>query len=268
MVIPKKHSNKDRPRPIVGFESIKAKRTFELIADVLKDRIFAGQYRPGDRLPPEREMAEMLKVGRPAVREAYRALELIGIVEVRKGKDGGAFIREPDHRSVTRSLTDLVRLRHVSLADLTEARLMMEKNVAELAVERVAADDLVELNAWIDRAIAKLDAGLSAAEENIGFHLRLAEISGNPVLVMVLSSIMDLLAVVLRALGSNRAHSREVAEDHHAIVAALKTRDLGRLWPVMDRHIRSSNERLTALAKKSDLSFGAEKSVVPRKKVG
>ncbi|MDE2166993.1 MAG: FadR family transcriptional regulator [Alphaproteobacteria bacterium] len=253
---------------MVGFESIKAKRTFELIADVLKDRIFAGQYRPGDRLPAEREMAEMLAVGRPAVREAYRALELIGIVEVRKGKEGGAFIREPDYRSVTRSLTDLVRLRHVSLADLTEARLMLEKTVAELAMKRVVAGDLVALNGWIDRAIAKLDVGLSAADENIGFHIRLAEISGNPVLVMVLSSIMDLLAVVLRALGSDRKHSREVAEDHHAIVTALKTREFARLWPVMERHIRASNERLTALAKKSKLPFGTEKSVAPHKQVG
>ena len=112
-------------------DRVKVRRTFEVIVDLIKDRIFSGEYRPGDRLPAEREAAERLGVGRPAVREAYRALEMVGIVQIRKGKQGGAFIVERDRRTVTETLSDLIRLREVRISELTEARMVLETRVAE-----------------------------------------------------------------------------------------------------------------------------------------
>ncbi len=226
---------------------LKPKRTFEAILDLLKGRIFSGQYRAGDRLPAERDLAETLGIGRPAVREAYRALELLGIVEIRKGKEGGAFICLPSFKPLAATLTDLLRLRAVSIAQLTEARLAMEKSITELLVRRLSNEDLDGLRAMVDQAVAKAESGTPAGEDNIAFHLRLAEIAGNPVLVLVLGSIMDLMSLAILSAKPDPAITRAVAEDHYRILEALASREFDRVWPVMEAHIRESNARLAAI---------------------
>jgi len=231
-----------------SFERLKVRRTFEVIVDLIKERIFSGTYKPGDRLPPEREFADVLGVGRPAVREAYRALELIGILEIRKGKQGGAFITEQDHRLVTQTLGDLIRLRQVGLAELTEARLILEKDVAELAIQRAVPEDVAKLRANIDSAIAQSHSGITASEENLRFHTLLGEMSGNPILAMMLASIMDLLRLVIRAASPGPDASLDTATDHIDIVDALQARDFGLLWPLLEDHIRRSNGKLIELA--------------------
>lgn len=246
----------------VPFKPLKTRRTFELIVEMIKEKIFAGEYCSGDRLPTERDLAEMLEVSRPTVREAYRALELFGIIEVRKGKEGGAFILEPNHASLTRTISDLLRLGRVRLTDLTEARLCLEKDVVELAVGKATPNDIKRLRVWIDKAFEKIQAGIPASEENVAFHLCFAEIAGNPVLLMLLNSVMDLLLLFIKALNTDVETSRQVAQEHYDIVASLEEGDLERLTEVMDRHIRSSNRRLELREKKSPLFKTREPSTV------
>lgn len=229
-------------------EFLRPRRTFEVIVDLLKERIFAGQYRIGDRLPAERELAEALRIGRPSVREAYRALELIGIVEIRKGKDGGAFIRTPSARPLAAALTDLLRANSVSLSAVTEARLMIEREIAQLALGRATPPAIGGLRAMVAAAVAKAGAGVAASDDNVAFHLRLAEIAGNPILVMVLASIMDLLTLHIRRIAPQAEVTRAVAEDHGRIVDALEARDDDNLRALVEDHIRTSNARLEGLA--------------------
>lgn len=233
-------------------EFLRPPRTFEVIVDLLKARIFAGEYRVGDRLPAERELAESLGIGRPSVREAYRTLELIGIVEVRKGKDGGAFIRTPSARPLAATLTDLLRVGSVSLPDVTESRLAIEREVAQLAVARATPQAIAGLRAMVAEALAKAGVGVAASDDNVAFHLRLAEIAGNPILVMVLASIMDLLTLLIRRVEPRVEVTRAVAEDHRRIVDALEARDAEGLRALLDEHIRTSNARLEALAPRGE----------------
>ena len=240
MVIPCDHM-------LVFDEFIRPPRTFEVIVDLLKARIFAGQYRVGDRLPAERELAEALAIGRASVREAYRALELVGIVEVRKGKDGGAYIRTPSAKSLTGALNDLLRVGSVSVAQITEARLVIEREIAQLALARATPQDIAGLRAMVCEAIGKARAGVAASHDNVAFHMRLAEIAGNPILVMVLASIMDLLMLLIRRAEPEAQITRAVAEDHRRIVDALEARDPERLRALIEEHIRTSNARLEEL---------------------
>jgi DNA-binding FadR family transcriptional regulator len=233
------------------FEPLKTKRTFELIVDQLKEKIFSGEYSPGDRLPSERLLAESLKVSRNAIREAYRALELSGIVDIKKGSEGGAFIRKPTHKSISESLSDLLRLKDLSLSDLTEARLLLEKDIAYLAVQRLQTGDLDILKGLIDKSFAKLDIGVLATDENVNFHISLADISRNPILIMAFSSVMNLLRLFLKNLPSDLDTSRHVAEDHYRIIEELELRNFERLWEVLDLHIKIANERLMALESQS-----------------
>lgn len=243
---------KDQPRN-PSLDRLKVRRTFEVIVEMLKDRIFSGEYRPGDRLPPEREAAEMLGVGRPAVREAYRALELVGIVKIRKGKQGGAFITERDRQTVTETLSDLIRLRRVDMSHLTQARLVLEKDVAELAMRRVGAEEIARLKVCIEAAIDQSKRGITATVENLQFHMLLGEMSGNPILSMMLASTLDLLQMVIGAVAPGPEVSLVNAEEHYAIIDALQSGDVERLRPVLEDHIRRSNGELMRLAKRSPL---------------
>jgi DNA-binding FadR family transcriptional regulator len=236
-----------------SLDRVKVRRTFEVIVEMLKERIFSGEFRPGDRLPAEREAAEMLGVGRPAVREAYRALELIGIVKTRKGKQGGAFITERDRQTVTETLSDLIRLRQVDMSHLTEARLVLEKDVAELAIRRIGAEEIARLKACIEAAIDQSKRGITATVENLQFHMLLGEMSGNPILSMMLASTLDLLQMVIGAVAPGPEVSLLNAEEHYAIVDALQSGDFERLRPILEDHIRRSNGELLRLAKRSPM---------------
>lgn len=234
-------------------DRVKVRRTFEVIVEMLKDRIYSGEYAPGDRLPAEREAAQMLGVGRPAVREAYRALELIGIVKIRKGKQGGAFITERNRQTVTETLSDLIRLRQVDMSHLTEARLILEKDVAELAMRRVGAEEIARLKACVEAAIDQSKRGITATVENLQFHMMLGEMSGNPILALMLASTLDLLQMVIGAVGPGPEVSLGNAEQHYAIIDALQSGDAGRLRPLLEDHIRRSNGELMRLAKRSPM---------------
>lgn len=232
---------------LVFDEFLRPRRTFEVIVDLLKGRIFAGAYRVGDRLPAERELAASLGIGRPSVREAYRALELVGIVEVRKGKDGGAFICAPSAKPLTDALGDLLRVGNVSVADLTEARLAIEREIASLVLARITPEALGELRTMVAAALAKADAGVPASDENVAFHQRLAQIARNPVLEMVLASILDLMTLLIRRFEPPPETTRAVAKDHERIIDALEAREMERLRTVVEEHIRMANARLEAI---------------------
>jgi DNA-binding FadR family transcriptional regulator len=98
----------------VRFDLVQNRRGFEYIFEQIRGSIAAGELRPGDRLPPEREMATMFGVSRQGVREALRGPEVAGLVVCRTGVTGGAFVRHGDRRTVTRAIDDLASLGTIS----------------------------------------------------------------------------------------------------------------------------------------------------------
>ena len=232
-----------------AFKPIRTKRTFEEIVELLKEKIFSGEFQPGDQLPTERDLAQMVQVSRSAVREAYHALELFGIVEIRKGVDGGTYIREPNNHSITQSINDLIRLRRISLDEMMEARVVLEKDLAALAIRRLTPEGLKKLENCIADSFAVLEKGLPAHTENVKFHLCIAELSGNKLLKMVYSSVMDLFTMVLHSAGANYEMSKVIAEEHLEILNLLKDGELKQLLKFLDVHVRGSNERLLEVTK-------------------
>ena len=127
------------PRAAPTFEPIRTRRAFEEICDRIRAQIAAGTLRPGDKLPPERELAEQLGVGRNALREALRSLEIAGIVRLQKGTKGGAFIQAGDASRMDEVVRDMLSLGSISVAELTEARVHIQDLVVRLACERATA---------------------------------------------------------------------------------------------------------------------------------
>ncbi|RLB00563.1 MAG: FadR family transcriptional regulator, partial [Deltaproteobacteria bacterium] len=121
--------------------SPRRKRLYEEIAEVLKKAILSGDYRVGDKLPSEMELAERFGVSRLVIREAIRYLELSGLIEVRQGATGGAFVRELDSKIIRQNLSDLLFFRKISVSQLYEVRMYVEPEVARLAALRRTEED-------------------------------------------------------------------------------------------------------------------------------
>ncbi len=192
-------------RPLVS--PARASRTFDEVIRQLQDLIRRQKVKIGDRLPSERALAEQFQVSRNMVREALRMLEITGMIELRTGRYGGAFVCTGRPEIVTRSLADMMHLAAFSLADLTEARLWLSTTVVRVVSQRATETDLDRLGANVDAAVAYAAAAdwPHVAQVNMQFHDMLAELTGNPVLKIIHDSVMGVIREISLALGPIRS---------------------------------------------------------------
>ncbi len=233
--------------PKTEYKPIKVKRTFEYIVDLLRGKIFSGELKIGDRLPSERELAEMVQVSRNTVRQAYHILNLLDIVDINKGATGGAIVKEPSHRSITQSLNDLIGIGAMTMNDIAESRIYLEKNIIELVHKRITDADIEILRNSAEKSLDLIKQGKPAHQENLKYHHHLAEIARNPVLKMVYSSVLDLLNMVIETTADLNM-SAIIAEEHLEFIDLLRENDLQLLLKFSEKHIRGSNERLLAIS--------------------
>lgn len=211
------------------------KRAFEEIADQIRNLIYAEKLRPGDKLAPERELAVRFRAGRMVVREALRVLEQSGMIYVKKGSEGGSFVRDVDTSPVSGSLTEVIRRAHVSLGHLTEVRILVEKSVIGVAIARITEGELVLLKEHVHRAeelTKEIEIDRSSgtfnrwAECNMQFHLAIARATRNPLLEMVLESLMNVTQTFLTGLSLIPRFLHDHVNDHRAIYEAVRDKDL------------------------------------------
>ena len=177
------------------YSTIRSARLYEQITEQIQNRIIAGQLRPGDKLPPERELAEQFGVSRTAVREAVMALHEKGLLEVRPGK--GTFISNiTDSTSeVMRDSLDLIVNVGLAngLADLVQVRALLEPGIAAVAAEMATTEDIQAMQTAVDTMDAALDNADVYVEADLEFHRALAKASQNSLITILLDSIVDLL---------------------------------------------------------------------------
>jgi len=124
------------------FQQVRVSRASEEVVDQIKEAIYSRQLLPGDRLPSERELSEQFGLSRMTIRDALRVLESTGLVEIKVGASGGAYVREPNLEMLSDSLSSFLRLKKTTLLELTEARKIIETATAELAAQRATEEDL------------------------------------------------------------------------------------------------------------------------------
>ena len=219
------------------FNPVRKQRVFEAICDQVRDQLWQGSLKPGDKLPPERALAAQFGVSRNAVREALRTLEIAGLVELEKGVKGGAFISVGDPGAVTRALHDLAQLGNMSLDDLTEARRLIAKTVTQLACERAGTDDLAALSANVDEAerLTNAERFDEKAALNIEFHNILARATANPVLALIMGSLTDLVECFSRRI--DKDETEEIIRSRRRFLALLGDRDADGASAEMDDHL-------------------------------
>jgi GntR family transcriptional repressor for pyruvate dehydrogenase complex len=207
------------------FRQVHTRRTFEEVASQVREMVFGGSLKAGDRLPPERELSVMLGVGRPALREALRALEVGGLIELRKGKTGGAFISSGQQSVVSSGMSDMLRLRNVSVAELFEAREWILTSLVRPACRRITAEEIAGLYDNVKRAeqLHKQGRFDERIDTNFEFHMLLAQATRNQLAVSVLLGMTDALRSLIHQVGTDLGPN--FFSRRRRLIKALEDRD-------------------------------------------
>ena len=194
---------KDAPASAVGFSPIAPQRAFEDIAAQIRELVASGRLKPGDRLPAERDLSAKFNVSRNTLREALRALELSGMIELRKGASGGAFVLPGNSGVVVNGLRDLYHLGAITPEHLTEARIWLSEIVVRVACERMTEDDLQALEDNVDLAAKAQKAGDfdERARLHREFHNLLAASTRNPIIDITMEAVMEVMRKFIERIG-------------------------------------------------------------------
>jgi GntR family transcriptional repressor for pyruvate dehydrogenase complex len=222
-------------------------RISEVIVDQIRLLIRSGQLTAGDRLPSERELCERFGVSRVTLREALRVLEANGLVDIRVGARGGAFVTAPSSRMVGEGIADLISLSSLSALEVTEARIVFELGLVPLVCERATEEDISALYNICERSSAALefddDYPLAMSAE---WHTRFARATHNRAIALLAESLHDpMLRSLQQARSAAPAHGRGGVEEHHALVDAVAARDVQRATELMSTHLNRTAARVS-----------------------
>lgn len=217
------------------FRPVPTGRASAVIVRQIRDLIRSGELPIGTRLPAERDLCERMNVSRLTLREALRGLEVSGLIQIRAGAHGGAFVTAPDTDRAGQGLTDLLSTAGLSAAQVTEARISFELGVVGHICERATEDDLRELRALCDQAEQARELGSYTVEMSYDFHLRAARASHNPAIVMIMGSIRD---AVLMSMRVAHHEGKQGVEEHRAFVDAIARRDAAEARQVLAAHLQ------------------------------
>jgi len=219
----------------VEIESIQKTKVYEEVVAQIERLILEGALRPGDKLPPERELADRFDVSRSAVREAIRALELKGFVEPRPGE--GTLVRIPTLDSLLNPLASLLGQKRELVAELLEVREMIEPPLAARAARNAGPEDLARLEDILNRQKEKVSRQELAIEEDTEFHYTIARATKNSVILKVLDMMMDILKESReRSLQVEGRREKSLA-GHRRIFNAIKRRDPDAAETAMLQHL-------------------------------
>jgi len=236
---------------------IERKTVYEKVVQVLKSSIMSGELKPGDRLPSERKLAEMLNVSRTSVREALKILAAEGLIQIRHGQ--GIFVNgleDPDN--LIREFVRVAAVDDATIKDFLEIRRILEVNAAKWAAVRASDEQLNQILELLEKTkdlLKNKDKGLLLllADHDTRFHNLLAEATGNSVLVKIMRNLLDLLSEVrLRCLQIEGRPLKSLAE-HEEIAKALIARSPELAEKAMDLHIRSVEKDIVKVGQFSKL---------------
>ena len=228
------------------FKSVRPDRISQTIVDQIKEAIFQKRIKTGDKLPSERQMMEQFETSRVTVREALKNLENSGILDIRRGTQGGAFVRDPDVKFISGFLQDMFSMGNITVFDLTEARMAVEPFSVKIATERIKEDSLEQIKQNIreTRECLKSHHATNARLLTLEYHRLIAQASGNPVIFFMVDSIMDIMENNVSTIGIPAESIEKTLYYHESIYDAVMKRDPHRAQALMLKHIQEIHAAL------------------------
>jgi len=218
-----------------AIQPIKKSRVAEEIADRIRFLILDGTLPSGEPLPGERVLAVRFGVSRGSIRDAFRMLETIGLLETRHGQ--GTFPRDLDVNRLVAPLASILTYRRDLSEELLDVRRMFEPAVARFAATRITDADLGDLQRILDTQRRKVKAGASTLVEDTAFHAVIARATRNRVVMRIMGTLNDLLIESRKLTLKQKGRPERSMQGHEAVVAALRHRDPERAWSAMRTHI-------------------------------
>ena len=221
------------------FEVIRKNKVYEEVAKQI-ERLILKKLKPGDKLPSERELAEMLQVSRSSIRDAIRSLELVGLVDPRQG--AGTIVREVSAESWVHPIANALERKRELVTELLDFRKMLEPPLAARAATHASVEEISEMEEILKRQEEKLSQGDAAIAEDSEFHYSIALASGNTVVLKVIDTLMDLLRDTRERSLQVVGRSQKSLAGHRRILAAIKRHDAEAAKAAMRRHIEDIEE--------------------------
>jgi GntR family transcriptional regulator, transcriptional repressor for pyruvate dehydrogenase complex len=236
------------------FEDVSRDKMPMRIIRQMRSAILSGKLKPGDHLPPEKELLEQFGVSKHTLREALRALEIIGLVNIRKGAGGGPIIGEVDLATTRDLVTNFLHFKNVSVPDLSQVRKLIEPNLARMAAERLTAQEIESLKAMNQACRKALNRGenIIGAKFEIEFHTLLAEASGNALLILILDFTNSYLGDMKMKIQPGLNFGERVLEAHEEILKAIEERNGDAASKAMLAHVCDVEEQLENIRSISD----------------
>ncbi|MDD2308683.1 MAG: FadR/GntR family transcriptional regulator [Desulfuromonadaceae bacterium] len=232
----------------MNFQPIKPKKVSTQIADQIRSSILAGEFAPGDKLPPERELAEMFGVSRPSVREALNVLASSGLVMSYQG--GGTVVMSLVETSSVNPLSELIRVQQDRALDVIEVRKSMESWTAWYAAERALPEDIRRMEEIIAGMQRNLETKQPSEDLDANLHIVIARATHNIVWLHLMQSLFDAMKqfqqTVWRAVYLTQEDHQLLFEHHNSIVEAIKARDPQTARDAMLHHLTFAEGRSSA----------------------
>jgi GntR family transcriptional repressor for pyruvate dehydrogenase complex len=231
-----------------SFQPVRSGKVSERIVRQIKDTILSGNMKPGDRLPPERELVERFQASRISIREALKGLETSGLLTIKPGS--GVFVAELNSKPMSDSLSSILRIQKTSVNELTEARVIFEPSIAKVASEKMTPEDFCKLEQNIEETSAILQSNRSARAKNIEFHTLIAESTHNSVLNLTMKTLLDVLQEMSSEIVNNSPGNVQMSivstGYHKKLLKAFREKKSQRVYDLMLEHILQVQEGLCA----------------------
>jgi GntR family transcriptional regulator, transcriptional repressor for pyruvate dehydrogenase complex len=237
------------------FTTARTSTITQKIISQIRTAILAGKLKPGDILPPEKELVEQFGVSKQTLRESLRALEHMGLIDVRKGVGGGAHIVEVNIEVTKQSLANFLYFKNLSIENLSELRKLIEPHAAEMAARKISKEDLDHLKRLNEKSRNNLTKKFlqEMSRDEVDFHRVLAQNTGNPILILILDFVENLLEDFKKVLKPDLAFSKSVLDAHDKIYQAICDKDPEKASAEMFQHVYDVELHLAKLKQDIDL---------------
>jgi GntR family transcriptional regulator, transcriptional repressor for pyruvate dehydrogenase complex len=254
---------------------IRAKRLSEIVETHLKELILNKRIKPGQKLPTEKQISEQFGVSIVTAREALKGLEVLGLLEKKKGKGGGIFVGEVKSDSIKTSLNSFFNARNLSSNHLTELRMIVEPASVKLALAHITSQEIRTLDQnikYCEEKIAEAGHVFSRKEffdienKNIEFHRLIAEATHNPILALTTDYVMDLLLRYKKsALKPDLILTKGTITDHRKILVCINKRDADAAGSEMSLHLTRLQEYFVKMVPRQVANIDAGETTTRRK---
>lgn len=229
------------------FTAVSPSRVSQTIAAQIRGLIQEGRLRVGDRLPSERELCAKFAVSRVTVREAFRILEAVGLVTIKVGASGGAFVTSPTSDQVGDSLADMVAVSTMSAEEVTEARTVLELGIIPLVCGRATEEDIADLRAMVAEHRSAVEREQYTPAMSVAFHIRVASCAHNEAISMLARALHQPMLDAIRTartIALREGRGRKAIADYERLVEAIAEHDAAAADAIMRTLLARSEDRL------------------------